>query len=79
MTALSRTLSETSIMSTNSFESEAEDEKKNFDFAPKNIYYVDPDTSEQMLILPVGEPLPVMETKYKRKIGWTYGLKFRLV
>ena len=80
MSSLYRTFSETSVKSTNSFDSEAVDEKEFFDFAPKNIYYVNPDdTSEQMMILPQGEPLPVKETKYKRKIGWNYGLKFRYV
>ena len=80
MSSLYRTFSETSVKSTNSFDSEAVDEKEFFDFAPKNIYYVNPDdTSEQMMILPQGEPLPVKETKYKRNIGWNYGLKFRCV
>ena len=79
MTSLHRTLSESSVKSTNSFDSEAMDENEVFDFAPRNIFYVNPDTSDKMLILSQGEPLPVLETKYKRMVGWTYGLKFRFV
>ena len=78
MSSLTRLFSESSKQSTNSFDSlDMEGVKTHFDFAPKDIFYTDPEGGYELLILTAGDPLPVMETRYKRKLSWSYGLKFR--
>ena len=76
MCSLSKTFSESSVKSTESFDS-LDCEKEVYSFSPHDIYFDDPESGEKIMILPKGEPLPVAETKYKRKSGWSYGLKFR--
>ena len=76
MCSLRKSVSDSSLKSTESFES-LDCEKELFTFAHHDIMYEDPESGEQMMILPKGDPLQVVETKYKRKSSWSYGLKFR--
>ena len=80
MSYLTKSSSLRSTLSTESFDSfEANTEPESFAFAPHNIYYNIPESDDRLLIVPQGEPLPVLATKYKKKKEWTYGLKFRFV
>jgi hypothetical protein len=73
MTSLTKSAS---VVSTESFDS-TEVEQKSYNFAPEDVFYKNPDTGDSLMVLSKGEPLPVLETKYKRKASWSYGLKFR--
>ena len=80
MSQLTKTISERSTRSTESFDSlEFDfDEEETYNNAPHDIYYVDPESGDRLLVLRKGDPLPVDSTKYKKKKEWSYALKFRL-
>ena len=80
MSQLTKTISERSTRSTESFDSlEFDfDEEETYNNAPHDIYYVDSESGDRLLVLRKGDPLPVDSTKYKKKKEWSYALKFRL-
>ena len=68
-----------SVLSTNSTQSLDSNELSStvYSFAPHDLHYEDPESGVRLLVLRQGEPLPVLETKYKLKKNWSYALKFR--
>ena len=45
--------------------------------APHDIVYTDPDLKDSIVIVKVGDELPVEQTKFKTKKGWPFLLRFR--
>ena len=71
-----------SFQSTESFGSDDEvwdDEPPSHTHVPKDLYYEDQESGERLLVAKEGETLPINQTKYKKKSGWTYAYKFRFV
>ena len=46
---------------------------------PHDLYYTVEDTLERVLVAKAGELLPIQATKYKKRSGWDFALKFRSV
>ena len=67
-----------STSSTQSFESDDLTEGSH-DVAPYDLYYDDPERGDSLLVLQQGEAVPCEQTKYKKKLNWSYALKFWLV
>ena len=78
MSQLSKSTSERSTRSTESFDSlDINFEEETYNSAPHDIFYDDPESGGRLLVLRKGDPLPVDSTKYKKKSDWSYALKFR--
>ena len=77
MSGLTKSASERSTLSTESFES-GDMDSESYSCAPHDLFYDDPESGDRLKVLSQGEPVPVLETKYKKKKEWNYGLKFRL-
>ena len=44
---------------------------------PNDLYFTEPETEERVMVAKAGEVLPIEATKYKKKSGWDFALKFR--
>ena len=67
-----------SLLSTESFDS-IDLEEDSYSVAPEDIYYDDLQSGNRLLVLRKGEAVPVLQTKYKKKVDWDYAFRFRFV
>ena len=56
-----------------------EDSQEIHTSVPHDLYFTVADTLERVLVAKAGEPLPITATKYKKRKGWDFALKFRSV
>ena len=77
MASLSKSDSVRSSASTQSLDSSEMNVSNSFSFAPRDIFYRDQESGDQLLVVRQGEPLPIQQTKYKFKKTWNYALRFR--
>ena len=66
-----------SVLSTESLDSTEMNSSNSFSFAPRDLFYSNPESSEQLCVVRQGKPLPVQHTKNKFKKTWKYALMFR--